>query len=435
MDYFTMYLNGFCLAVQSSMHLIFVSRFTGKRKKPWHFAAYLFLLFAFEWIADKTTLFWMAAIATELLILYGMNRLALGNLRSVSWTASILAFSIPQLSFGIVNSMEALLFHHFIGKPLLYLLVLLATAAAFAISAGCYITILKFVSLEDDRQASHIGLLLFPVLFFFTAELYIVQTSYTHFPFTLSLPESGKHLALLFLQTLGLGALFCTLYAYRRICRGFQTQAVLTSLAQAAQAQKAYIAEAQMRYEQTKAFRHDIKNHLSILNGLLSSGKQKEAKDYLRKLEITSSSLSFSYQTGNPVVDILLSEKMGLAQAKEITGEISLVLPNPCVIDDLDLCIIFANALDNAVSACQSAGGTASIRISGERQGDFYMLEFNNTCLDEPLPPMGTGLSNIKAVAEKYHGAMLTEKKNRHFSLNVLLNISLHPESISIQKP
>ena len=126
---------------------------------------------------------------------------------------------------------------------------------------------------------------------------------------------------------------------------------------------------------------------------------------------------------------------MGLAQAKEIAVEISLVLPTPCMIDDLDLCIIFANALDNAVSACQSTGGTMSICISGKRQGDFYLLEFDNTCQKGPLPPMGTGLSNIKAVAEKYHGAVLTEKKEQHFSLNVLLNISLHPQSISIQKP
>ena len=103
--------------------------------------------------------------------------------------------------------------------------------------------------------------------------------------------------------------------------------------------------------------------------------------------------------------------------------------------DDFDLCVIFANALDNAINACQAIQGAKLIRVRGERQGDFYMLAFENTCSDEPLPPAGTGLSNIKAVAEKYHGAMLTEKSGQQFSLHVLLNISLHPESISIQKP
>ena len=53
------------------------------------------------------------------------------------------------------------------------------------------------------------------------------------------------------------------------------------------------------------------------------------------------------------------------------------------------------------------------------------MLTFENTCSQEPLPPAGTGLSNIRVVAEKYHGAVLTEKTGGWFSLNVLLNVVL----------
>ncbi|MDE7218101.1 MAG: ATP-binding protein, partial [Oscillospiraceae bacterium] len=87
-------------------------------------------------------------------------------------------------------------------------------------------------------------------------------------------------------------------------------------------------------------------------------------------------------------------------------------------------CVIFANALDNAINACRSGEGEQSIRISGQRQGDFYMLTFENTCGREPLPPAGTGLSNIRSAAEKYRGAVLTEKEGRQFSLHVLLNIS-----------
>ena len=93
--------------------------------------------------------------------------------------------------------------------------------------------------------------------------------------------------------------------------------------------------------------------------------------------------------------------------------------------------MIFANALDNAIAACRSAAGERSIRITGRQQGDFYLLAFENTCSDKPLPPAGTGLSNIKAVAEKYHGALLTEKNGQRYYLRVLLNISPHnPQSM-----
>ena len=431
MDYFSLCLDGLCLLGQCVMHIAFVSRLTGKKQKMWHFVIYFFLLCTIQWFFTTFDFHDVLPIGAELLVLYSVSRLALRNRQSVSWAAAILAVYISQLSFGIVNSVEVMLFPRMIGKPLLYLLVLLATLTVFAICACCCGAVLKFLSLTEDRQMPYVGLLLFPGLFFFAAELYILQTSYSILPASISLGEAGKHGALFVMQILGLAALLCTLYAYQHICHGFQTQAALRSLEQATQAQKNYIAEAQRRYEQTKAFRHDIANHLSVLDGLLNSKKLDESKAYLQKLKMASTSLSFPYQTGNPVVDILLSEKLGLA--KEITAEVTLLLPRPCGIDDFDLCVIFANALDNAINACQSAKGTKLIRIHGERQGDFYMLAFENTCSDEPLPPAGTGLSNIKSVAEKYHGATLTEKVGQRFSLNVLLNISLHPENISEQ--
>lgn len=448
MDYFTLFLNGFCLAMQGGMHFMFVSRLTGKTVKIRHIALYLSLLAAFEWIAGKVSLPWITAILGELFILYAVSRFSLKNQRMPSLTGAVLALYISQLSFGIVNSAESVLFPYLVGKPFLYAIILLATALSLTICACCCIAALRSLSLEDakltpDNEPFLFPAFLLPVLFFFAAELYIMQTSYTNTvsvgsSLTLSLSEAGKHISLLVLQALGLGALFCTLYAYRRICHGLQAQVAFRSLAQAARAQKTYVAEAKARYQQTKSFRHDIKNHLSVLNGLLTSGKSEEAASYLQSLSIASDSLSFPFQTGNSAADILLSEKLALAEADGIATEVSLVLPDSWGIDDFDLCVIFANALDNAVNACKAFNGEKSIHVSGARQGDFYMLKFKNTCPEnsfpDGFPPAGTGLSNIRTVAEKYHGAMLAEKSKAQFTLNVLLDISLHPEDISAQR-
>ena len=422
MDYFALFLDGICLLGQGVMHIFFVSRLTGKKQKPLHFAVYLLLLTALQLVAVRLSLSGTLSIAAGVLELYAVSRFSMGNQPSVSWLAAVLAFYVSQLSFGILNSVEAALFPRFIGSPLLYPLLLAAQVLFFALCAGCYYAVLKFLTWTEDSQTPYIGLLLFPGLFFFAAELYILQTAYSFFAPIVSLEEVGKHSTLLLLQVMGLAALLCTLYAYRHLCQGFQAQAELQSLTQAAQAQKIYIAEAQARYEQTKSFRHDIKNHLSVLDGLLRSGKLEEGREYLKKLETVSESLSFPYQTGNPVVDILLGEKLGLA--KEIAAEVSLVLPKPCGIDDFDLCVLFANALDNAITACRANAGAKTIRISGKQQGDFYMLTFENTCSDKPVSPAGTGLSNIEAVARKYHGAALTEKNGGQFHLSVLLNFS-----------
>ena len=133
-------------------------------------------------------------------------------------------------------------------------------------------------------------------------------------------------------------------------------------------------------------------------------------RPYLQKLTAASAALSPPYQTGSAVADILLREKLAAAEQTGVKSEVSLILPAPCEIDDLDLCVIFANALDNAIRACRACGQPGTLWIGGKRQGDFYLLTFANPCDDGPMPPEGTGLSNLRAVAEKYHGALRVEK-------------------------
>ncbi len=422
MGWFTLFLDGLCLAGQGVMHMRFVGRLTGRRPKPRHAAVYLLLLGMLQLVSVRLALGGILPVGMGVLALYAVGRFGMGIRPPVSWLAAVLAFYVSQISFGVVNSVEAALFPRFIGSPLLYLLLSAAQILFFGLCICCYRAVLKLLTWTEDSQTPYIGLLLFPGLFFFAAELYILQTAYSVLVPRVSPAEVGRHGTLLLLQVMGLAALLCTLYAYRHLCRGFQAQAEVRSLTQAAHAQKVYIAEARARYERTKSFRHDIQNHLSVLDGLLRSGRLEEGRAYLDKLETVSEALSFPYQTGNPVVDILLGEKLGLA--KEIAAEVSLVLPTPCGIDDFDLCVLFANALDNAIAACRSGAGAGAVRISGERQGDFYMLVFENTCPEGPPPPAGTGLSNIKAVAEKYRGAVLAEKHGGRFYLSVLLNVA-----------
>ena len=423
MDYFSLLSDIACLAGQSIMHLLFTSKLSGKKPMLWLFPVYFLLI----WTIDHVSIIFLPEggilpVGAGVLALACASRYALKNRWHVSWLAAVLSFYISQLSFGVINSVEAVVFPRFIGSPLLYLLLIAALLIFFLLCACCYRGVIKLMPGADSLP--RLGLLLFPSLFFFAAELYILRTSYSLFTPSASPMETGRHAVLLFLQVMGLAAMLCTLYAYRQLCQGFRDSAALQSLTQAAQAQKVYISEARSRYEQTMAFRHDVKNHLAVLSSLLNSGKIEESREYLQKLSTVSDSLSFPCRTGNAVVDILLGEKLGLL--KDVRTEVSLLLPNPCGIDDLDLCVIFANALDNAIIACQSLEGEKHIQVSGQQQGDFFMLTFENSCTDGPTPVSGTGLANIRAAAEKYHGAALFEKSGRSFSLSVLLDISRH---------
>ena len=320
MDWFSFLLVVFTLAGLSVVHIVFAARITGKKWKPWQLVLYFFMLCLIQKISGILNYLDFIPICEEILALYVISRWTFGNPRSVSWVLSILAVYVTQLSFGIMNSVELILLLPSIRGTRLYLFIILATMITFVLSACCYGFILKFLSLEEEGP--YIWILLLSGLFSCAAELYIMENAYTY----VNSPETGEHLLLLLLQVLGLCALCCTLYVYGRACSELKARLELASLSQAAQAQKTYIAQAQMRYEKTRAFRHDIKNHLSVLSSLMNTGQIERVKEYLEKLENKTAALSFPYQTGNPVVDVLLGEKMELAEVKGIETEVSVIL-------------------------------------------------------------------------------------------------------------
>ena len=143
-------------------------------------------------------------------------------------------------------------------------------------------------------------------------------------------------------------------------------------------------------------------------------------------MQIITEDLSFCCSTNNPVVDILVGNKLGIARSNGIGVSCSLILPYPCSVRDIDLCIILSNGLDNAIQACQKidSGTEKYIRVSSSTQGDFILLEIENSIRRKELFKRGTGLMNIKAVAEKYEGAISVKMGDASFILSVLLVIS-----------
>lgn len=78
-------------------------------------------------------------------------------------------------------------------------------------------------------------------------------------------------------------------------------------------------------------------------------------------------------------------------------------------------------------------GAEKYIRVTGNVQGDFILIEIENSFQGKGCIKEGTGLENIKAVAEKYHGAMNIKAGDGAFILNVLLIIPQHSQSIPQQ--
>ncbi len=326
--------------------------------------------------------------------------------------------------------------------------MLASEAASLALTGFCYYMLYRYYSRDvfyprdvaypfyTAAEKQQMFLVFIPVLMIFVMSEYINKISF-EFQFEV-LDEGGpyryllSHWQLFTMHFLGLLSLFCILFSYKKLQQNFRLSTELSLLEQEEHSLNRYVEEARARYDRTKSFRHDIRNHIAVVKKLIQSGKLEEAVSYMEDMDDMAETMSFPCSTNNPVVDILVGNKLGIAKSMGIDVDCSLLLPYPCGLRDIDICIVLSNALDNAIHACKSldAGKEKYIRVSGRIQGDFLMMEVENSFRGKGAFKKGTGLSNVKTVAEKYGGAMSIETRGNIFVLHVLLILPQRPESI-----
>ena len=231
-----------------------------------------------------------------------------------------------------------------------------------------------------------------------------------------------NNVEILILQLFTCACLFLTLITCQKVQKALRHEQTIRMLKQQAQAQETYMQETRLRYEQTQAFRHDIKNHLTVLAELLNAHQTAQACEYLSHLEQVSSCLSVPVQTGNAAVDALLNAKFSLASQLDISVHCEIKIPEDSKVSDIDWCILLANAADNAIKALNALPSQSrNLFLSGKQQGNFYLLTMENDCSPDMTgsPRDGIGLSNIRNVMGQYGGTVKIEADGKTFRLHL----------------
>ena len=355
-----------------------------------------------------------------------------------------LTTEIMLLCYGIVKSLIGLLYAwlpYFFYDTAGIAAMLASEAASLLLTGVCYYMVYRYFSRDvfypfyTASEMQQMFLVFIPILMIFIMGEYINTIGF-EFQYMV-VEEEGyfrylfSHWQLFAMHLLGLASLFCLLIGYKKQLQGFRLRTELTLLEQEEHSLNQYVEEAKTRYDKTKSFRHDIRNHIEVIKKLLQNGRLEEAVRYMEDMDDMAEEMSFPISTNNPVVDILVGNKLGIAKSMGIDVDCSLLLPYPCGVRDIDICIVLSNALDNAIHAVKGLddGIEKYIRVSGRIQRDLLMIETQNSFPGKGAFKKGTGLSNIKKVVEKYDGAMSIETQEHVFILHVLLFIPQHPES------
>ena len=441
LDFFNIYIVG---VIETSFQIYFLSKILKKRIGPPFYALFAAgVVIAGEFVPGGTI---VGFVVFVLLIFICGAFVCHANFKD-SILYATLTTEIMMLCSGIVSSLMSLPYPWlpaFFHEPGNIAAMLICEAASFLLSGCCYYIVYRYFSRDDlypaDAPDTTMGmqqmfLIFVPILMIFIMSNYINAIEYD-FQFEI-LTDKGpaehffSHGQMLAMYFLGLASLFCILFSYKKLQQSFRLGTEISLLEQQEHSLNQYVEEAKTRYDETKSFRHDIRNHIAVVKNLLQSGKLEEAVSYMEDMDDMAEKMSFPCSTNNPVVDILVGNKLGIAKSMGIDADCSLLLPYPCGIRDIDICIVLSNALDNAIHAVKGLDDSIEkyIRVSGRIQGDLLMIEIENSFPGKGVFKKGRGLSNIKKVVEKYDGAMNIETQENVFVLHVLLFIPQHPES------
>ena len=232
-----------------------------------------------------------------------------------------------------------------------------------------------------------------------------------------------------------LAALFCIFvlfFSYQRFRDYYAGKQQKERLEQELSWHKTAIAEAAARHDKTKAFRHDLGNHLNVLSGLLKNGEYKAAQAYLDQIGSFAGELRHSVASGNAILDVLLSEKIEMARQSGI--EVSCEASVGEGIDGYDLCVLVGNALDNAIRACEALpAGKRRIVIGIGRIRGFVHIRIVNTKGEKVRGGEGYGIKNMRAIVKKYNGGMETADRGETYELDAVLALPLQEQGNSLQ--
>lgn len=199
--------------------------------------------------------------------------------------------------------------------------------------------------------------------------------------------------------------------------------------------------EVENMYRQMRGWRHDYRNHITIIHNFLESGKVEQCKEYVIQLGADLQTVDTVIKTGNVMLDAILNSKLSLAMSRDIAVNAKAAVPGSLKITDVDLCVLVGNLLDNAIEACTRDNGMPKpetppfLRVYIGMKGNQLYICITNTVYgrakqengkfvsSKKSSSHGFGMMRIDKICQKYDGYIHRGSEEGAFSTEILLPV------------
>ena len=208
---------------------------------------------------------------------------------------------------------------------------------------------------------------------------------------------------------------------------------------------------------------HDMRHFASVIDGNGNGATVPVGEGERRNLERDLERCSVFVDTGSPIVDVIVSDKVLACNERDIRLVPFIDARTLGFMGSLDLCTLFGNALDNAIEATELVENPElrEIKVKVAPVNDMVAFSFVNRYAVEPKvvdgvllstkgrlegghatntgkgpavadgvvddEPHGYGMKNIRRVVESYGGEATFSARDGIFTLNLLVPLPVEP--------
>lgn len=127
-----------------------------------------------------------------------------------------------------------------------------------------------------------------------------------------------------------------------------------------------------------RAQRHDFRNHLQVISGLVELEEYEDALKYIRDVNGDIRTMGQSLKTASPAVNALLMVKTNEAHEKGILLKSDVIgLTGEMPLEEWELCRILSNLIDNAMDALKHARHSV-IQVTLEQDESAFKVTVGN---------------------------------------------------------
>ena len=206
------------------------------------------------------------------------------------------------------------------------------------------------------------------------------------------------------------------------------------------QQENQFLSMQQQRYEnlrtaieEARQARHDMRHQFNQISALAEAGDLENLKSYLAKTVSRIPNLDMCF-CENRAADSVVGYYCAMAKRDEIPFRARLDLPEALPVDEIDMCLVLSNLLENALEASlRTAPGRRQIEITACVHADRILLievenafdgevnEKNGVFRSSKRRENGIGIQSVTHIAEKTGGTSTFTHQNGTFTAKVML--------------